>query len=30
MGIYEAIDIDEEQDFRMAEALHRSTVRLGR
>lgn len=29
MDPYEAIDIDEEHDFRMAEALHRSMQRLG-
>ncbi|MCP3995469.1 MAG: acylneuraminate cytidylyltransferase family protein [bacterium] len=29
MDPYEAVDIDEEKDFRMAEALHRSMVRLG-
>jgi len=29
MDPFEAIDIDEEHDFRMAEALHRSMVRLG-
>ena len=29
MDPFEAVDIDEEHDFRMAEALHRSMVRLG-
>ena len=29
MDPYESVDIDEEKDFRMAEALHRSMVRLG-
>lgn len=29
MDPYEAVDIDEEKDFRMAEALHRGMMRLG-
>lgn len=29
MDPFEAVDIDEEHDFRMAEALHRSMLRLG-
>jgi CMP-N-acetylneuraminic acid synthetase len=29
MDPYEAVDIDEEHDFRMAEALHRSVQRMG-
>ncbi len=29
MDPYESVDIDEEKDFRMAEALHRSMTRLG-
>jgi len=29
MDPYEAVDIDEERDFRMAEALHRGMIRLG-